>query len=291
MHDPTELDHRGDQLDALAAVGETREVIQRGELRRVVGEDRGAAVVETAHVGTGQRPVIEAEDTLDDAIEVSGEAHRSPVAAVLDAPPVRPLPGESLQIDLECAGELCSAAPQHHPPRRRVLAGDLQAGRCRPADDVIPVRDVETVTRGQLGDVEVTRGRVGERLQPREALRGRRPAPAFPKQERDPGIGVQLRVAEFAEDSVAGARASGGMVDAAAQRNGVGHDRPLSRASDGRRRCDGAASRRGAAHHRAAFRTSHGRPGRAYAVVRACPMTSMAEWFSREERSPGSVPR
>ena len=89
MDDAAELDHRRHQLDALATVGETRKVVQRGELRRVVGEYGGAAVVGRADVRACDRAVVEPEDALDDAVEVHRQVDGPGMAAILDRAAVR----------------------------------------------------------------------------------------------------------------------------------------------------------------------------------------------------------
>ena len=57
-----------------------------------------------------QRSVVKTEDTLDDAVEVRRKARRAAVPAVLDAAAIGPRPSESLEVDLECAGELLDFA-------------------------------------------------------------------------------------------------------------------------------------------------------------------------------------
>jgi len=103
VDDTTELDHCRHELEARTAIGQTREVVQRGDLRRVVREHRGPAVVEPAHVRTCQRAVVEPVDAFNDAIEVGGETNRSEVTAIFDRAAVGAHPAETLQLDFERA--------------------------------------------------------------------------------------------------------------------------------------------------------------------------------------------
>jgi hypothetical protein len=182
-----------------------------------------------------QRPVVEPEDAFDNSIEVGGQVHQAGVSAVFHAAAVTELPAETLQVDLEDARQLLDAAAQHQPPGRRILTADLEPGCRRPAHHAIPVRNVVTVARAQLMDVEVARAGIRERLQPREALRRSGSAGALAEQQCDACVGAHLRFIELPEAAVAGTGASGGVIGATGQCNGVGHDGPL--APPLRRRC------------------------------------------------------
>ena len=247
MHDAAELDHSGNQLEALASIGQARIVVQRGDLRRVVGEDRGATVIQIAHVRARDRAVVEPENTVNDPVQLRRQMDRAGVAAILDGAAVRLLPAESLEVDTERRRELPSAAAHHHAPRRRVLERHLQSCRRRPAHHAIPVGRVIAMARGQLVDVQVSRAPIGQRLQPGEALGDRRSGLSLPDEQCHACIGLQLGVGELAQTAMAGTRADGRVECAATQRDGVGHGRPLredvGRAPPLRRRCIPTRSR------------------------------------------------
>ena len=84
------------------------------------------------------------------------------MSSVFDGAAVRARPAESLHVDLEDARKLLDTTAHHEPPGCRVLAGDLEPGRGCPTHNTIAVGGVEAVASGQLGEVEVTRARVGE---------------------------------------------------------------------------------------------------------------------------------